>query len=268
MTVPLQRITGYLDRYLRIAEVQDDAGAVNGLQVENSGEVGWIIAAVDASQATIDGAVAAHAGRGPADRRPDAAVTGPPLILVHHGLFWDGTHPLTGRRYRRLKALLDADIALYSAHIPLDLHPEVGNNALLAAELGLDELEPFDNYKGEMLGVMGRLELPRDDLVLRLNGLLRTRARLLPGGPERTRRVGIITGGAGSRIRAAAAAGCDTFITGEGAHHTYFDAMEYGVNVIYAGHYATERVGVRALAEHVAERFGVPWVWHEHETGL
>lgn len=251
--VPVLR--AYLDDYLRIAEVPDEPNAVNGLQVENTGTVRSIVAAVDASQATIDGVVGSRAGA-------------PPFLLVHHGLFWDGNQPMTGRRYRRIKTLVHHDVAVYSAHIPLDVHPEVGNNAVLARMLDLAGVTPFDDYRGIALGVLGTLETGRDALVATLNDLLGTDARLIPGGPARTRRVGIITGGAGGRIRAAAAAGCDTFITGEGPHHTFFDAMEFGVNVIYAGHYATEQVGVQALAAHLADRFGLPWEFHDHPTGL
>lgn len=257
--VALETVTDYLDRYLRIREVPDESGAVNGLQVANRGWVGGIVAAVDASQATIDGVVAA-AGRFEA----------PPLVLVHHGLFWDGNQPVTGRRYRRLAALMSHDIPLYSAHIPLDVHPEVGNNAVLARLLGVEQLDPFDSYKGIPMGVQGSLTEPtaREELVVRLNGLLDTSARLIPGGPERVRRVGIITGGAGGRIGAARDAGLDLFITGEGAHYTYFDAVELGVNVIFAGHYATEQVGVKALAGQLSERFELPWEYHHHPTGL
>ncbi len=257
--IALETLTDYLDRYLRIREVPDENGAVNGLQVASSGWVGGIIAAVDASQATIDGVVAAA-----------ARFEAPPLVLVHHGLFWDGNLPVTGRRYRRLSALMRHDIPLYSAHIPLDVHPEVGNNAVLAQLLGLQQLETFDSYKGIPMGVQGTLAEPtaREDLVGRLNQLLDTDARLIPGGPERVRRVGIITGGAGGRIGAARDAGLDLFITGEGAHYTYFDATEFGVNAIFAGHYATEQVGVKALAAHLAERFDLPWEFHHHPTGL
>lgn len=257
MRASLAEVSRYLDGYLRIAEVPDEAGAVNGLQAENRGEVGSIVAAVDASQATIDGVV-----------REVTISDRPALLLVHHGLFWDGNQPVVGRRYRRIRALLEHDIAVYAAHIPLDLHPEVGNNAVLARELGLSAPEPFDLYKGAHLGLVGDLTLPREELVRRLEQRLGSRARLIPGGPEVTRRVGIITGGAGGRIGAAAAAGCDTFVTGEGAHHTYFDAMELGLNLIYAGHYATETVGVQALAAHLSARFDLPWVFHDHPTGL
>lgn len=253
--VPLTDLVGYLDGYLRIREVPDEPNAQNGLQAENrSGAVSRIVAAVDASLATISA----------------AAADSPTLLLVHHGLFWDGNVPLTGRRYRRVRALLDHDIALYSAHIPLDLHPEVGNNHLLARQLGLTELAPFGSYQDVPLGVMGRLDpaAPRDSFVARIDAVLGVRAKLIPGGPETCERVGVITGGAGGYIRAARAAGLDTYVTGEGAHHTFFDAMELGINTIYAGHYATETVGVKALAEHLSRAFSLPSEFHDHPTGL
>lgn len=259
----LSDLVEYLDSYLRVREIPDAEHAWNGLQVENAGSIGSIVAAVDASQATIDGVVAAAARR--AGQDPPLI---PPLILVHHGLFWDGRQPVTGRRYRRLRALFEHDLALYSAHIPLDVHPEVGNNAVLARALGLGDTQPFDDYHGVPLGVAGTLVMDRGALVAQLDAMLSTSARLLPGGPPETRTVGVITGAAGSRIGAAREAGCDTFVTGEGAHHTYFDAMEWGVNVIYAGHYATEQVGVKALAQHLADRFGLLWEFHDHPTGL
>lgn len=260
MSLPsLRTLTAYLDEYLRIGEVPDETNAVNGLQAENqSGTVSRIVAAVDASLKTIQGV-------GGGDRADDH-----PLLLVHHGLFWDGNLPLTGRRYRKVRALLDQDVALYSAHIPLDVHPEVGNNAVLARQLGVRSPQPFDTYRGVALGVQGSFEpaQPREALVARVEQLLGTRARLIPGGPADASRVGIITGGAGGRIAAAREAGLDTYLTGEGAHHTFFDAMELGINVIYAGHYATETIGVKALAAHLGDRFGIPWEFHDHPTGL
>jgi dinuclear metal center YbgI/SA1388 family protein len=255
----LAALVEYLAQYLRLGEIPDEPNAMNGLQVENRGEVGLIIAAVDASQASIDHAVARA-------RQLEA----PPLLLVHHGLFWDGNRPVTGRRYRRLAALLAHDIALYAAHIPLDVHPEVGNNAVLARELGLTDVTTFDTYKGVPLGSQGSVEGPitREALVSRLDQLLSTRSRLIPGGPDRVSRVGVITGAAGSRIGVARDAGIDTFITGEGGHHSFFDAMELGLNAIYSGHYATEQVGVKALAAHLAPRFGLGWEFFDHPTGM
>ncbi len=251
----LVEITAYLDDYLRIRELPDETNAVNGLQVENhAGRVAKLVAAVDASQATIDGISGEE----------------PTLLLVHHGLFWDGNVSVTGRRFRRLAGLLARNVAVYSAHIPLDVHPEVGNNVVLAKALGLVDLVEFDNYRGIPLGIRGDYPggLHRDELVARVNQLLGTEARLVAGGPTVGRSIGVITGAAGSRIAAARAAGVDTFVTGEGAHHTYFDAMELSVNVIYGGHYATEQLGIRALAGHLAGRFALPWEFHHHPTGL
>ena len=252
--LPLATLTGYLDDLLRIREIPDEPNAVNGLQVENAGRVDRLVAAVDASLETIRA----------------IASGGSPLLLVHHGLFWDGNVPLTGRRYRRVRALLERNIALYSAHLPLDVHPEFGNNAVLARRLGLAAPEPFDLYRGIPIGVQGALQpgLPRERFVARIEELLGVKVRLIAGGPELCSRVGIITGGAGNRIGAAEAAGLDTYLTGEGAHHTYFDAMELGVNVVYAGHYATETVGVQALAAHLSEHFELPWEFHAHPTGM
>jgi dinuclear metal center YbgI/SA1388 family protein len=266
--VPLADIAGYLDGYLRVREVPDDQNALNGLQVENGGAVWRIVAAVDASQATIDGLP------GGAPKSEAARAGGAPLLLVHHGLLWDGNRPITGRRYRRLRSLLAQDAALYAAHIPLDVHPDVGNNAVLARRLGLTETAWFGNHKGIPLGVAGtapaRWQTRADAAaaVADALGIASAAIRLIPGGPDRVRRVGVITGGAGSAIEQAQAAGCDTFLTGEGAAHTYFDATELGLNVLYAGHYATETVGVRALAEHLSARFGIPSEFHDHPTGL
>jgi dinuclear metal center YbgI/SA1388 family protein len=263
MSVPLTQVADYLDQYLRIKEIPDEANAVNGLQVANSGLVGGVVAAVDASLATIEGVVAILEPGKP-----------PPLLLVHHGLLWDGNVPITGRRYRRLSALLDHDIPLYAAHIPLDVHPEVGNNAVLAERLGIRVEGWFGSYRGIAMGVWG--EAPsslatREALAAELDRVLRTlkgSATLIHGGPERPSRVGIITGGAGNMIAQARDAGIDTFITGEGPHHTYFDAMEWGVNLIYAGHYATETLGVQAVASHLSEYFDLEWDFHDHPTGL
>ena len=248
----LADLTTHLDAWLRIAEVPDSDRALNGLQVGNSGAVERIVAAVDASQASIEHA--AGLGRGT-------------LLLVHHGLFWDGNLPLTGRRYRRLAAAIRGDVAVYSAHLPLDLHPEVGNNVLLAAGLGVPVEGWWGGDDGVKLGVLGAVEVTRDALADRLRRLLGGRVQVLPGGPERCRRVGIVTGGAGSMVAAAREAGCDTFITGEGSHHTWFDAMEGGMNVLYGGHYATETFGVKAAAEQVAAKFALGWGFFDLPTG-
>jgi dinuclear metal center YbgI/SA1388 family protein len=250
--VRLDDLVRYLDDYLRVREVADDRNALNGLQVENAGEVRRIAAAVDACQATI--ALAAEQG---AD-----------LLLVHHGLFWTGLEPLTGRTYRRVAALLEDGVALYSAHIPLDRHPDVGNNVLLLRTLGMQPCGWFGDHLGAPLGAWGELDIGRDALGRLLRGALGTEVKVLAGGPERCRRIGVITGAAGGFVRQARDAGLDTFVTGEAHHWTYFDAEEYGVNVVLAGHYATETLGVQALGAHLAERFQLPWSFLDHPTGL
>jgi dinuclear metal center YbgI/SA1388 family protein len=248
----LSEMVEYLDAYLRIGDVPDAPGALNGLQVENGGRVSRVAAAVDASAGTIDEAV----------RR------GADLLLVHHGLFWGGREPVTGRQYRRLRPLLEHGIAVYSAHLPLDVHPEVGNNAVLALELGIDLVGRFGSRDGLELGWWGHLELKREALAARLDEVLEARVHMMPFGPEVVRRVGVITGGAGSMIGDAVAAGLDAFVTGEGSHHTFFDAEEGAINVYYGGHYATETWGVRALAAHLEGRFGLEWSFIDRPTGL
>ncbi len=263
LSLSLTDLVSYLDQYLRVQEIADEANALNGLQVENGGRVGSVVVAVDASQATIEETA-----------RRSVAEGGPPLLLVHHGLFWDGNIPLTDRRYRRVRGLLAHDIALYAAHIPLDLHPEVGNNVALAARLGMGVEGWFGSFRGQPIGVWGLAPASigrRDALIKAVDHALGSEshpAMLIPGGPERVSKIGIISGGAGNMIAAARDAGLDTYITGEGAHYTYFDAIEWGLNVIYAGHYATETLGVQALAVHLQRRFGLPWEFVDQPTGL
>ncbi len=252
MTIALSDLTCYLDDYLRVREIHDSPQAMNGLQVENAGTITRIAAAVDACQATIARAAALTAD----------------FLLVHHGLFWGGLQPLTARHGRRVRLLIEHDIALYSAHLPLDLHPEVGNNAVLARALGVENAEAFGDYEGETIGFAGTVATSREDLVRRLRELLGIEPYVIAMGPESVRRVGVVSGGAGKLVVQAAEAGLDTYITGEGSHHTYFDAEEAGVNLIYAGHYATETVGVKALARHLGERFALPWEFIDHPTGL
>jgi dinuclear metal center YbgI/SA1388 family protein len=240
-THTMSELVGYLDRYLRTREVSDSPRALNGLQVENSGRVTRMVGAVDACQASIDA----------------AAARGADLLIVHHGLFWDGLMPLTGRLGRRVRTLVQHDV-----------HPEVGNNAVLAQDLGLQEPEPFGRHEGTDVGVAGGLDLPLRDLLRLVEERLGVPPRAIAKGPERVRRVGIVSGGGSALIAEAHQRGVDTFITGEGPHHTFFDAEEWGINVVYAGHYATETVGVQALGEHIQERFGIPFEFFDHPTGL
>jgi len=250
--IDLAAVVSYLDRYLRTSEVPDAPNALNGLQLANGGTISRVTAAVDLCDATVQ----------------MAAQQGADLLLVHHGLFWGGLQPLTGRAYRRVAGLIRHNIALYSAHLPLDVHPEVGNNAVLAQRLGVARRGEFGEEYGMRIGVWGEVDIPRAVLAQRLGEVVGGHPRLMAFGPERVRRVGIVTGGAGSMIGQAAAQGLDTYITGEGAHHTFFDAEELGLNVFYAGHYATETFGVKALAERLCTEFDLPWMFLDHPTDL
>lgn len=251
-SVSLAALERHCDRLLRTDEFSDWEGAVNGLQMENRGAVSRIAAAVDASLATLR--LAAQAG---AD-----------LVIAHHGLFWNPSHPWTGRRYELLRLLLENNLAVYSSHLPLDAHPRLGNNAQLCAALGLRGLQPFFFEKGRFIGFRADARIKRTELERRLGRALKGPARLLPGGPEICRRIGVVTGGAGGELQKAAREGVDTFITGEGPHWTFALAEELGVNVFYGGHYATETFGVKALAGHLSKRYKIPWQFIDHPSGL
>jgi dinuclear metal center YbgI/SA1388 family protein len=245
-------IVRYCDETLRTADIKDYDGAWNGLQVENDGRVTRIAAAVDASSMTARLAIAARAD----------------LLIVHHGLFWSARHPWTGRHYALLRLLLENNLAVYSAHLPLDMHPRLGNNARLGAALGFKRLRPFFVEKEQFLGCQAQARLDREELTNRLARVLSGPVKLLPGGPKVCQRIGIVTGGAGSHLKQAADEGVDTFITGEGPHWTFALAEELGLNVLYGGHYATETFGVKALAADLARKFDLPWTFLDHPTGL
>ena len=247
----LESLLEYLDRYLGVTDHPDYPVALNGLQVEGTAEVAHVCAAVDASEAAIG----------------EAIERGAQLLLVHHGLFWDGLRPLTGRRHRKVAQLIRGGLGLYSVHLPLDGHAEVGNCALLARALGIAPSGRFGRYQGVELGWWGEVDGTRADLVERFRAALGGPVRVLAGGPERVERVGVITGSGGSFVEEAARQGLDTLVTGEGPHHVAIDAAELGINVLYGGHYATETFGVRALAEHLADRFGLAQSFLDLPTG-
>jgi len=248
----LADIVRYCDGYLSVAAVEDYPNALNGLQIENSGRVTRIGAAVDASSATLEA----------------AAERGIDLLIVHHGLFWPGLQPVSGSLRRQLKLAFARDIALYSVHLPLDLHEEVGNNALFARALGLKVTEPFLLMKGNPIGRKAVASFGREELIAKVEQILDRPVQCISGGPAKTRIIGIITGAAGSEIYAAAREGVDTFITGEAPHWSAIAAEELAINLLIGGHYATETFGVKALAAHLSERFEVPWEFIDHPTGL
>jgi len=248
----LNQIVRHCDALLRTAAIKDYDGAVNGLQVENRGAVTTIAAAVDASLATIRKAIDEGAN----------------LLLVHHGLFWSARHPWVGKNFELMHVLLDHDLAVYSSHLPLDIHPRLGNNAQLCTSLGLRQQKPFFSIKNQFLGLQAATSVAREELVHRLSNVTKSEVHLIPAGPRTCRRVGVVTGGAGGEVKLAAAEGVDTFITGEGPHWTYALAEELGINVIYGGHYATETFGVKALAAYLSKKFDLPWTFIDHPTGL
>lgn len=248
----LHDLVEFLDRELKVSEISDYPGAMNGLQLANEGRINRVVAAVDASLPVIE-AVAAG---------------GPGLLIVHHGMFWQGAQPVTGAFYRKLRVAMEAGLAIYSSHLPLDVHPDWGNNALLAGALGVVDPRPDIEIKGFRVGLSGRWQGSREELKARLEELLGGRVHLCPAGPEEISRVAIITGGAGSEIAKIAESGVEAFITGEGPHWSYCLAEELGMNLFYGGHYATETFGVQRVAKLIGERFGLPSSFYDHPTGL
>jgi dinuclear metal center YbgI/SA1388 family protein len=250
MTVTARELAAFLDAHLRVAEIPDYPAALNGLQCDHQGPVRRIGAAVDLSRRAI----------------AEAASHGVNFLLVHHGMFWGGLQPLTGPSFTRVRLLIESDMAVYSAHLPLDAHPAHGNNVLLARTLGLEPSGTFAEHHGVPVGVCGDSDLETSDLVERarrfsaeLGGNLRTSA-WDPG--QRTLRWAVCTGAGASTetLRAARVAGIDTLIVGEGPHHTAV--------ILYAGHYATETPGVRSVAALLTRQFGIPSEFVFAPTGL
>jgi dinuclear metal center YbgI/SA1388 family protein len=258
MTTTLEELAHYADSLLDTSITPDYPNALNGIQFENQAPVKKIAAAVDFSTRAIDGAIA----------------NGANLLIVHHGMFWGGLERMTGSIYERIRVLIEADIAVYSSHLPLDRHPTLGNNALLANELGLQSTAPFAQFEDIFIGLRGETNLETMDLVARARDFARkyggdVRTSIIRDG-RKTRKWAICTGaGASSEtLREASAVGVDTLIVGEGPHWTSVHAEENDLAIIYAGHYATEVLGVCALARHLGEKYNLPWHFVAAPTGL
>lgn len=240
----LRELVDYLDPYLDIGAFPD--ASVNGLQVEGSGSVTRIGLAVDAC---LEAMLMAS------QRRCD-------LLIVHHGLFWGTETRLCGHAYRRVRALIRADIALYAAHLPLDAHPEVGNNIQIARRISLPETRPFGLFGGKPVGVQGCLEnpVPFEKAVAICTEKVGPARAVLRFGPENIRRLGIVTGSATdpSLFEEASRQEVDLLITGEAKQAAYSLAQEYGLNIFYGGHYQTETYGLKALGDHLSARFELP----------
>jgi len=243
----------YLDDYLRVREVEDKSQ--NGLQIEGPGEVTKVAFAVDGCQAAFE----------------QSLEEGAELLIVHHGLFWEDSPILVGPHFRRVKTLIEGECALYAVHLPLDIHPEVGHNAEMVRLLGLENREPFGDYHGQEIGFAGRFEEPLDmpGLIGRVVRVLgRPPIRVLDYGPDKIERVGCVSGGAASLVDQVTDARLDAYITGETSHTSFHQAVERELNVLFGGHYATETLGLRALARHVEEAFDLETVFLDVPTGM
>jgi dinuclear metal center YbgI/SA1388 family protein len=245
-------LTSWLDTYLDVHGFDDRS--LNGLQVEGTPEVTKVAVAVAASLATIQA----------------AAEAGADMLIVHHGLFWGTPRPVVGPLRHRLAHLLEHDVSLYAAHLPLDAHREVGNNWGLARILGLDDLQDFDRHGGRPIGVKGVFPNPMTlrELADAIEGRLGESVLVHAGGAMEVRTLGIVSGAAASSVASAAADGLDAFLTGEPKHDAFHDAFEWGVNALYAGHYMTETVGVQALAAKLQHEFDLVTEFLLFPTGL
>lgn len=247
----LHSLVSYCDQRTRRLAFKDFSGAHNGLQVANDGRVTRIGAAVDAGLVPFEKSV---------ERGID-------FLIVHHGLFWGGVQPLTGSVYGRFAALVRGNCAVYSSHLPLDAHEEIGNNALLARQLGLRAKRPFNFHEGEPIGWIAANKLKRSQLCARLEELY-ARVVVIDCGPATPKHVAFCSGSGNSAVPQLIAAGADTLITGELREEWFNYAQENHLNLICCGHYATETHGVKALAAELAKKFRLPWEFIETDNPL
>lgn len=246
-------LVDYLGEYLRLKEIEDYGP--QGLQVEaEAEEIERLALAVDAAPEVIEA----------------AAGWGADMLLVHHGILWRSVERIAGPLGRRVRLLLANQVNLYAAHLALDAHPEVGNNAVLARILGVDVESWWCPQGGVMIGVCGPVEtgMTVQALAQRAEEQLATSVRVLPYGQATVGRMAIVSGFGADEVGAAKDVGADTFLTGETSHAHYWAAADHGLNVLYAGHYATETVGVRALGDHLAQRFGLATRFLDFPTGM
>ena len=248
-----------LDAYFRsIFEIENFSrldSSMNGIQVgDTSRDVSTVAFAVDACREVF----------------LRASEAGAEVLFVHHGLYWGTPIPVTGYFFERMKCLIENDLALYAVHLPLDKHPELGNNAGMAAALGLEKIEPFGAYKGTAIGCKGLLPTPiaLDTVVEMLFGHVDETLGVLRFGSSEITSVGIVSGGAAFEVSEAIADGLDLYITGDASHTIYHQAMEAGINVVFGGHYLTETWGVRRTADRLARDTGLKTVYVDLPTGF
>lgn len=258
MTSTAAELAAFLDDLLQTRAVPDYPHALNGLQFEHRGPVRRIAAAVDFSLRTVRQAVARDAN----------------FMIVHHGMYWGGVRPLVGPLHARVETLVRHDVAVYASHLPLDAHPSFGNAALLARALGLTPAFPFAHHHGVAVGTGGEDDLAIHELRARAERFAQAHGGTVrvseSTDTRRTRRWAICTGAGASTetLREARDLGIDTLIVGEGPHHSAVDAPESGLVIVYAGHYATETLGVQAIAQRASTDHGIPWLFVSAPTGL
>lgn len=251
----LSELDAWCRSFLEIEAFKKIDDSLNGVQVgRGDGPVTRVAFAVDACAETL--------------RR--AAEEKAQVLFVHHGLFWGFPVRIEGVLLARIRALLDRDMALYACHLPLDAHPEYGNNAVLARMLGLSGVKPFGIHRGVSLGFQGALDPPisLEDAVRRILPDGSRPRSILPFGPGGIRSAAVVSGGAPFEVLQAVEQGLDLYVTGEPSHSVYHAAQEAGINFVAAGHYATEVWGVRAVAEKLARETGLETVFVEVPTGL
>ncbi len=251
----IKELDSYFRKLLPIDEMERTDISLNGLQVANkSGEVKKAAFAVDASLESFK----------------RAAEWGADILFVHHGLFWGKPLSVTGSHFERISFLIDNNLALYACHLPLDMDETLGNNISAARLLDLEDIAPFGEYRGKKIGFKGRLKNPLtcEEIIEKAgfekDGIL----SLMKFGPELCSSVGIITGGATREVEQAVSEDLDLFLTGEVSHQMYHQCLEDGINVISAGHYATEIYGVKNVSEKVREDLGIETVFIDLPTGL
>jgi dinuclear metal center YbgI/SA1388 family protein len=245
------QLSGYLDDLLDIKAIPDAKNALNGLQVESLGEIKKIGLAVDVCLATIEMAIERDCS----------------MMFVHHGLFWGGNQPLTGKLFEKVTTMIRGNLGLYSAHLPLDMHPVLGNNKALGDKVGLTDIEAFGDYNGSKIGLKGKIgRKSAVQLGKELEKVLKSPVKVI--GNNEVETLGIVTGGAGDLVSQASSEGLDCYLTGEGANQHFHEAIEGDCSLIFAGHYATETGGVQAVGAHLKQKFDIDSEFLDYPTGL
>ena len=242
-------LVSFLDHYLSIESIEDDSN--NGLQVEVEGEINTVGFAVDACMDVFRKALSEKCD----------------LIVVHHGMIWGGIRYIRGNTFERVHFLIRNTIGLYAVHLPLDIHKEVGNNVQMAHLIGFESTGEFCTYKNNKIGLICEGNAPLSHIVERIDAAFNSH-RLWKFGNDTCRKIGIITGSGTYCLEAAIEEGCDTFISGEPKHMAYHQARENKLNVLFAGHYQTETLGVKALMQKINTMFPVTTVFLDSPTGL